>query len=174
MLLICFGVVLLVDPYAGLGTENAARPPSRYPLQEVTVSVIKQGGNPLFGRRTGWVFGDGRCRYDVDKAEQHTETVCPALPRAVLLELLNTFYRIHFFDLKQSYTTRYRVTLQAGQELQMTALRLADSASTSVCLRLGDYQKCVTFSQDPPTDLAQLADTLWGLTAERAAPADPP
>jgi hypothetical protein len=78
-----------------------------------------------------------------------------------LLKLLNAFYQFRFFDLPERYTIRYSVFLKDDGTVRTSALRLADAASTEVCIDIGEYRKCVAFGRDGPLELESIAKRVF-------------
>jgi hypothetical protein len=42
-----------------------------------------------------------------------------------------------------------------------SALRMADAASTEVCIDIGEYRKCIAFGRDGPLELEGIAKRLF-------------
>lgn len=154
-----FSVVFINVGWAGQVATDW--PPTKYPLEDVTLSATRQAGNPAFGRRTVSIHGDGRCL--VSTTRPVDEVPCRRLSDEALVELVNEFYRLHFFELRDNYITRRRVFLDNQGSIRASRLRLLDTSSTRLCFRAGDFEKCVTFGKDTPGEFQVLIDRILDL-----------
>jgi hypothetical protein len=92
--------------------------------------------------------------------KRHGRLVQFPYPRDDFLNLLNELYRIRFFDLPETYITRYSIFLKDDGTVAMSALRMPDMPSTKVCVVIDQYEKCVTFGRDGPLELKSITKKL--------------
>lgn len=78
-----------------------------------------------------------------------------------LLTMLNAFYKIKFFDLPTRYNLRQSVFLKEDGSIGTSVLRMVDTASTTVCFSIPNYEKCITYSSDGPRDLEELTQQIF-------------
>lgn len=78
-----------------------------------------------------------------------------------IVNILNTFYQIRFFDLPTRHNIKYSVYLNEDGSIGTNALRMVDASSTTVCFNLPDYEKCVTYGSDGPSELQALTKHLF-------------
>lgn len=130
--------------------------PLSYQIDKVKVSLSQHPGSPSFpiqriilsGAGSGTLERDGKSAL-FDYTEED------------LLAILKELYKIRFFDLPEDYTTQYSVFLRNDKTIQTTALRLADSGSTSVCFAVASYKKCITYSQHGPLELEAIVERVF-------------
>ena len=130
-------------------------PPLNYHIDNVSIHLTRQP------RRAGFIqsvslFGNGSAT-----VEHSDKLVRFSYPAGDLLNLLNEFYKIRFFDLPAKYTTRYSVFLKDDGTVGMSALRMSDATSTRLCIDIGEYEKCVTFGRDGPLELESIAKRVF-------------
>jgi hypothetical protein len=143
------------EPAAGGRTLGPSGPPLSYRIDEVTIRLARKPDRAGSIRSVS-LSGKGSATVERDGEPERL-----GYPPSDLLKLLNEFYRIRFFDLPEKYTTRYSVFLKEGGVVGTSALRMADAASTLVCINIGEYRKCVTFGRDGPLELESVAKQVF-------------
>ncbi|WP_426359147.1 hypothetical protein ACPUVO_02565 [Pseudocolwellia sp. HL-MZ19] len=78
-----------------------------------------------------------------------------------LLKLINTLYRIKFFDLPTHHNLKYSIYLKEDGSVATTLLHMADTSSTTVCFELSTYKKCVTYGLDAPEKLKAFSNNIF-------------
>jgi hypothetical protein len=139
-----------------------AKPPLQYQLSEVTISVLHQTGHGIPGGYELTIRGDGSGSLHQIKNDKPIETNT-LLSTEQLMELINRFYQIHFFELTDSYTEKYMVILKDKSTVATIATKMADSGSTRLCIQLADYKKCVTIVNNRPEGAADIVKTMGDL-----------
>jgi len=140
---------------AGDDMQALRVPPSQYPLVRVEISIRYQPGRGLQGGYEITIQGDGRGYYRANAITTELQ-----ISDGTIVELLNDFYRIHFFDLADNYQIKKRVVLRDDNLVATTAMKITDISSKRLCIQLADYQKCVTIVNDQPADPAQLINKI--------------
>lgn len=135
---------------------GAGGPPLAYRLDEVSVRLTRHSGNPAFPFRRVILSGAGNATFERDG-----ESMQFSYGNKELLALLNALYKIRFFDLPSQYNTRYSVFLKDDGTVGTEALRMTDSASTSICFAVRGYEKCVTYGRDGPLELENIAKQIF-------------
>ncbi|MDD2737733.1 MAG: hypothetical protein PHR94_02250 [Methylomonas lenta] len=130
--------------------------PLTYPLTEVAISILHQTGHGISGGYQVTLNGDGRSFYSRKSEAQQQLTV----DNKALLELINNFYQIHFFELADTYSVKKQVILQDNGTLATVARKILDTASHKLCIKIADYQKCVTVIDNQPATAAQLVKKI--------------
>lgn len=131
-------------------------PPLTYRIDAVNLRFTRYPGNSAFPIHRISLSGRGSATLERNGAPLHI-----SYSNENLIVLLNTLYKIHFFELPAKYTTRYSVFLKDDGTVATSALRLSDAASTSVCFEVGEYEKCVTYGRDGPCELENLVDRVF-------------
>ena len=130
--------------------------PVKYQLKDVRISILHQTGHRIPGSYQINISGEGRASYTIDK-KQTTNII---LPNKTLIELLNDFYRIHFFELQDTYTIKRQIALVDDHSISTFSSRLVDMSSKRLCITLADYKKCVTIIDQQPIVANQLVDRI--------------
>ncbi|WP_090369411.1 hypothetical protein [Nitrosospira sp. Nl5] len=131
-------------------------PPLTYRLDEVSVRLTRHSGNPALPIRRVILSGTGGATLERDG-----ERMQFSYGNRELLALLNALYKIRFFDLPSQYNTRYSVFLKDDGTVGTEALRMPDSASTSICFAVSGYEKCVTYGRNSPLGLEGIAKQVF-------------
>ncbi|MCK9606104.1 MAG: hypothetical protein M0R33_06585 [Methylomonas sp.] len=139
---------------AEAGDDATPRPPEQYRLADVSITIRHQTSRGIPGGYQIALHGDGTAylqNTDANpvKTELHNST-------AAIIELLNDFYRIHFFDLADTYAKKKQVLLRDDGLVATTVMKMADVDSKKLCVQLADYQKCVTIINNEPAEASQL------------------
>ncbi|WP_026602661.1 hypothetical protein [Methylomonas sp. 11b] len=149
--LLLLGVIAMFNLAEADETLARSAPPTQYPLAQVAISILHQTGHGIPGGYEIAIQGDGNGFYlqNALKTELHISSV-------TLIDMLNDFYRIHFFELADTYQVKKQVLLRDNFLVATTAMKMADTSSKKLCIQLADYQKCVTIVNDQPAEAAQL------------------
>lgn len=160
-----FGAVLsgltFLMSCAMAGDQSSERfvPPRQYQLEDVAITILHQTSHRIPGSYKISIGGDGQGSYTSGKAGEKKFT----LKGETLLELLNDFYRIHFFELKDTWTVKNQVALLDDNSILVSPMRLVDVSSKQICLALADYNKCVTVVGNQPAELSNLISKIESL-----------
>lgn len=148
------GVLMALISICNHARAEDSAPPTQYPLSEVVISIRQQTLRGIAGYEIG-IGGDGNGYYRQNSGANPT-TIERRFSNSLLIELLNDFYRIHFFELADSYQLTKQVVLRDDGTVATTALKMADAGGKTLCVQLADYRKCVTIFNDQPPLAAQL------------------
>jgi hypothetical protein len=135
------------------------KPPLQYQLSEVTISVLHQTGHGMPGGYELTIKGSGSVSHLQTKDDKPIETNLQ-LSTEQLMELINRFYQIHFFELADTYSVTKEVVLKDKSTVATIATKMADSGSTRLCIQLADYKKCVTIVNNRPEGAADIVKTI--------------
>jgi hypothetical protein len=136
-------------------TPDPSGPPSTYHIDSVSIRLALHPGRGGKSVQSLSLSGNGEATVKRDgKLLQFP------YPRDDFLNLLNEFYRIRFFDLPKTYAIRYSMFLKEDGMVAMSALKMPDVPSTQVCIVIEEYEKCVMFGRDGPSELKSIAQTL--------------
>jgi hypothetical protein len=135
--------------------------PLSYKIEEVRISLTRRPGNPSFPIQRLTLSGSGNATLERD-----SKSTLLSYSDKDLLSVLKEFYKIRFFDLPEDYSTEYSVFLDKNRIIQTTALRLPDVESTSACLAVAGYKKCVTYSRKGPLELENLVQRIFAKVSE--------
>jgi hypothetical protein len=83
-----------------------------------------------------------------------------------LLNLMNELYRMHFFELPSDYTAEYSVVQKEDGILATMISSMNDEPSTSVCVSIREYKKCVAYGRKGPLELENLVERVFSKANE--------
>ncbi len=145
-----------------MAISGQTKPPLQYELSQVTISIRHQTSRGIPGGYELTIRGDGNGSYLQEKAGKPIKTDLQ-LSTEQLLEIINGFYHIHFFDLADRYSVRKQVVLKNKTTLATLATKMVDMDGTKLCIQLADYKKCVTIIDNQPSEADQLVKTIEDL-----------
>ena len=132
--------------------------PKEYRLEDVKISVLYQTGHRLPGSYRINISA-GKASYVTDRKEKADLII----KDKALVDLLNDFYRIHFFELQDTYTVKRQIALLDDRSISTFPSRLVDMGSKRICIALANYEKCVTIMDEQPIAANQLVNKIEGL-----------
>jgi hypothetical protein len=157
--LLIFGICFTgAVPMAAETSLGVGGPPLAYRIDEVSVSLTRQPGNPALPIRRVILSGAGSATLERDG-----KNIQFPYERKDLLALLNALYKIRFFDLPTQYNTQYSVFLKDDGTVGTAAVRMSDSGSTNICFSVTGYKKCVTYGPGTsgPLELENIAKRIF-------------
>ena len=130
--------------------------PAQYPLKKVTISLSHQSGAGMPGSYQITINGDGNSFFIQNSKEKQAFTV----PKETLLELVNDFYKIHFFELPDTYAVKKRVVFKDNTTVATVVTKQAGVSSKKLCIQLRSYKKCVAIVDNQPVEAAELVKKI--------------
>jgi len=147
--LLLLGAIVLPNP-AQAGDDKPV-PPLQYPLDQVAISILHHTSHGIPGGFEIAIQGGGNGFYLQNAVKTELQ-----ISSNTLIDLLNDFYRIRFFDLADTYRVQEQVVLGDNGQVATRHITTNDASSNKLCVQLADYQKCVTIVNDQPAEAAQL------------------
>jgi hypothetical protein len=138
---------------------HSSRLPAQYPLKKITISILYQPGLGIQGGYKITLNGDGNSFYSQNSKEKQALTV----PKETLLELVNDFYKIHFFELSDTYAVKKQVVLKNNTTVATVVTKQADVSRKMLCIQIRSYKKCVSIINNQPVEAAELVTKIEGL-----------
>jgi hypothetical protein len=138
---------------------HLSRLPAQYPLKKITISISHQPGAAMPGGYQIIINGDGNSFYRQNSKEKQALTV----PKETLLELVNDFYKIHFFELPDTYAVKKQVVLKDNTTVATVVTKQVNVNSKKLCIQLRTYKKCVAIVDNQPVEAAELVKKIEGL-----------
>lgn len=83
-----------------------------------------------------------------------------------LLNLVNEFCKMRFFELRSEYTAEYSVVQKEDGHLATMISSMDDEPSTSVCVFIKEYKKCIIYSRKGPIELENLVHRIFSTVNE--------
>lgn len=158
---ICFVMMLGMSLISNNLSANPhlSRLPAQYPLKKITISILHQPGAGVPGGYHITLSGDGNSFYSQNSKEKQALNV----PNETLLELVNDFYKIHFFELPDTYGVKKQVVLKNNNTVATVVTKQVNVSSKKLCIQLRTYKKCVTIVDNQPVEAAELVKKIEGL-----------
>jgi hypothetical protein len=158
--------VLVTSALAAKADEPPKCPPTTYSLEGVDIRLSKSvrggRGSSLFEFRG---TGHGRVvqRLDFDRSEEFSFTVTSL----ELIDLVNRFLNIYFFDLADSYGHPLIASLKADGSVETQGIIDSHAPVTTVTLTVGQCTKRSQFEYAGPPELRALARELEDFAMKR-------
>lgn len=165
-------VPVLCWPVLAMATERTppAGPPLSYRLDTIELRLQRQPGHGQ-PKHALVVAGAGSATLESGKP---ASTRGFTLPADEVLALLNGLYRLRFFDLPAALRARQSVFLLPDGAIGTQALNRMDTTSTTVCVALPGYEKCVRYAEgDGPPELEAWVQAAFADAQRRTAPTSP-
>lgn len=134
-------------------------PPARYNLHDVTIGWVQSGGLLGVYRKVS-ITGDGRGHYsslEVGGKKREEEFT---VSREFVEGVIQSMYRVYFFDFRSGYDVAPSIRVGADGTVESVNGNISDAVSTSVFIKIGDFEKTVSFVLDAPPGLKDLAGRL--------------
>ena len=163
--LLAFGFGLTPSMRPAVAATDCRLPPPRYPLAQVTISLSRPPGRAPGGASRITISGDGRVSATHGR-DTEPRSSARTLSAEKLIDLLNAFYRVHFFEMVDSHGVDRTVQLGPAGMVETLATKWMDRGGKRLCVELGDYRKCVTIVQGRPVEAARLAERIEGLAGK--------
>ena len=138
---------------------HLSRLPAQYPLKKITISISHQPGAGIPGGYQMTINGDGNSFYSQNSKEKRALTVT----KETLLELVNDFYKIHFFELPDTYAIKKQVVLKDNTTVATVVTKQVNASSKKLCIQLRTYKKCIAIVGNQPVEAAELVKKIEGL-----------
>lgn len=129
--------------------------PTQYPLEKVSITISSQSGKDNSKNYQISINGNGNSFFSQNKEKQPLN-----ITNDTLLELLNDFYAIHFFEVVDTFTVKKQVTLKNNKTVTTLIKKESNTSSKRVCIQLRSYKKCVTIIDNQPSAVDQIANKI--------------
>lgn len=133
--------------------------PAQYPLKKVAISISSKSGTANAETYQITIKGDGDSFFT-----KNNQTKQPlSITTDNLLGLLNDFYAIHFFEIKDTFTVKEKVILKNNKTITTVTNNEPIMSHKRVCIQLRSYKKCVTIIDNQPVAVAQIVSKIESL-----------
>lgn len=82
-----------------------------------------------------------------------------------MIELLNDFYAVHFFEISDTFNVKKKVVLKDSQTVTTIVNKEPATESKKICVQLRAYKKCLSVIDNQPLGVSQIVnkiETLFG------------
>jgi hypothetical protein len=132
------------------------RPPSTYRFDDISIRITRHPGSPAFSIREISLSAEGGAIIRDDSA-----TVRLPFAKQNMLNIVNELYQIRFFEMASDYTVEYSMVQNEDGILSTMISSMEDEPSTSVCIFIKEYKKCVIYSRKGPFELENLVQRVF-------------
>ena len=133
--------------------------PAQYPLKKILITISNQTNRNTPEGYYISINGNGNSFYTRNNQAKQDLTVT----NDTLLELVNEFYTIHFFELVDNYALKKQVVLKDNKTVTTIRMKQSEMNSKKICIQLRTFKKCVTIVDDQPVGVAQLVKKIEDL-----------
>lgn len=137
--------------------------PAQYPLKKVLITLSSQSGKNNPENYQISISGNGDSFFS-----QNNKPKQPlSMTSDTVLELLNDFYAIHFFEIKDTFAIKEQVILKDNKTITTVIKKEPGMSSKKVCLHLRSYKKCLTVVDNQPLAVAQIVHKIELLSRQK-------
>jgi hypothetical protein len=130
--------------------------PAQYPLKKVLITLSSQPGKDNSENYQVAISGNGDSFFSQNNKPKQPLSITSD----TVLELLNDFYAIHFFEIADTYTVKKQVMLKDNKIVTTVVKKESDMNSKRICIQLRSYKKCVTVVDNQPLAVAQIVSKI--------------
>ncbi len=150
---------LLITSLMSNSLLAASHLPAQYPLKKVLITLSSQPGKDNSENYQVAISGNGDSFFSQNNKPKQPLSITSD----TVLELLNDFYAIHFFEIADTYTVKKQVMLKDNKIVTTVVKKESDMNSKRICIQLRSYKKCVTVVDNQPLAVAQIVSKIEAL-----------
>lgn len=137
--------------------------PAQYPLNRILITISSQSGKDNSENYKISINGNGASFFNKNNKEKQSVSVT----NERLLEFLNDFYVIHFFEIADTFTVKKQVMLKDNKIVTTIVKKESSTNSKRICIQLRSYKKCVTVVENQPLAVAQIVNKIEKLFQQK-------
>ena len=137
--------------------------PAQYPLNRILITISSQSGKDNSENYKISINGNGASFFNKNNKEKQSVSVT----NERLLEFLNDFYVIHFFEIADTFTVKKQVMLKDNKIVTTIVKKESSTNSKRICIQLLTYKKCVTVVENQPLAVAQIVNKIEKLLQQK-------
>ena len=137
--------------------------PAQYPLKKVLITLSSQPGKDNPENYQVAISGNGDSFFSQNNKPKQPLSITSD----TVLELLNDFYAIHFFEIADTFTVKKQVILNDNKIVTTVVKKESDMNSKRICIQLRSYKKCVTVIENQPLAVAQIVNKIEKLLQQK-------
>lgn len=148
-----FGNTVMAKPYSSVL-------PTQFPIKKVLITVSSQSANKKTESHHISLNGNGNSYFSKNDEKQAIK-----VSNDTLIELLNDFYAVHFFEISDTFDITKKVVLKDNQTVTTIVNKEPAIDSKKVCVQLRSYKKCLSVIDNQPLGVSQIVnkiETLFG------------
>ena len=157
--------LLLSSALLGVFFSNAvtAKPyssvlPTQFPIKKVILTVSSQPNNKNTMGDHISLNGNGNSFFSKNNEKQPLNVT-----NDTLIELLNDFYTVHFFEISDTFHVKKKVVLKDNETVTTIVNKDSVIDSKKVCVQLRSYKKCLSVIDNQPLGVSQIVNKIEAL-----------
>jgi hypothetical protein len=147
---------MLITSLISTNLLASPRLPSQYPLKKILITVSSQSSQDDSANYQVSISGNGNSFFSKNKQENQPLNITSD----TLLGLLNDFYTIHFFEIKDTFTVKEQVILKDNKTVTTIVNKEPTMSKKKICIHLRSYKKCVNVVDNQPLAVAQIVNKI--------------
>ena len=133
--------------------------PTQFPIKKVLITVSSQSGNKNTESHQISLNGNGNSYVSKNNEKQPLN-----ITNDTLIELLNDFYAVHFFEISDTFNVTKKVVLKNNQTVTTIVNKEPAIESKKICVQLRAYKKCLSVIDNQPLGVSQIVNKIESLT----------
>ncbi len=157
--------LLLFSTLLGVFFSNAvmAKPyssvlPTQFPIKKVIITISSQSNNKNTVGYHISLNGNGNSFFSKNNEKQPLNVT-----NDTLIELLNDFYTVHFFEISDTFHVKKKVVLKDNETVTTIVNKDSVIDSKKVCVQLRSYKKCLSVIDNQPLGVSQIVNKIEAL-----------
>jgi len=129
--------------------------PTQFPLKKIQITVSSQSIKENAERYQISLNGNGNSYFIKNNQQQPLKVT-----NDTLIELLNDFYAVHFFETSDTFNVKKKVVLKDNQTVTTIVNKEPVLDSKKVCVQLRAYKKCLSVIDNQPLGVSQIVNKI--------------
>jgi hypothetical protein len=132
--------------------------PTQFPIKKVLITVSTQSSIKNTEIYHISLNGNGSSYFSKNNEKQPIK-----VSNDTLIELLNDFYAVHFFEISDTFNVKKMVALKDNQTVTTIVNKEPAIESKKVCVQLRAYKKCLSVIDNQPLGVSQIVNKIESL-----------
>lgn len=129
--------------------------PTKFPIKKVLITVSSQPSNKNTESYHISLNGNGNSYFSKNDEKQPLKVT-----NDNLIELLNDFYAVHFFEISDTFNVKKKVILKDNETVTTIVNKESAIDSKKVCVQLRSYKKCLSVIDNQPLGVSQIVNKI--------------
>jgi hypothetical protein len=145
---VLFSNTVMAKPYSSVL-------PTQFPIKKILITVSSQPGNKNTESYHISLNGNGNSYFSKNDEKQPLKVT-----NDTLIELLNDFYAVHFFEISDTFHVKKKVVLKDNQTVTTVINKEPVTDSKKVCVQLRAYKRCLSVIDNQPLGISQIVNKI--------------
>ncbi|OAI08742.1 hypothetical protein [Methylomonas methanica] len=129
--------------------------PTQFPLKKIQITISSQSNKENAERYQISLNGNGNSYFSKNNEKQPLN-----IANDTLIELLNDFYAVHFFEISDTFNVKKKVVLKDNETVTTIVNKEPAIESKKVCVQLRAYKKCLSIVDNQPLGISQIVNKI--------------